>query len=128
MNNEYIEQEAVEMTESETQQMVAEIYNYAIDLMVIQEKTADETRQMLVERGLCDDDAAVVVANVDAEIRKAQSGNATKNMFWGAVWCIGGIVVTAATYSAASDGGTFIIAWGAIIFGAIQFFKGLANK
>ena len=48
-----------------------------------------------------------------------------KNMIYGALWCIGGIVVTAVTYSAASGGGTYIVAWGAIIFGAIQFFYGL---
>lgn len=51
-----------------------------------------------------------------------------KNMLVGALWCIGGIVVTAATYSAASSssgGGTYVVAWGAILFGGLQFLKGL---
>ncbi len=48
-----------------------------------------------------------------------------RNMAIGAVVCIIGIAVTAATYSAASSGGHYIVAWGAIVFGAIQFFKGL---
>lgn len=50
-----------------------------------------------------------------------------KVMLFGALWCIGGIVVTAVTYQAASSsgGGTYFVAYGAIIFGAIQFFKGL---
>lgn len=48
------------------------------------------------------------------------------DMVVGAIWCVGGIVVTAATYSAVSQtGGTYFIAWGAILFGGIQFFKGL---
>ena len=51
-----------------------------------------------------------------------------KIMLFGALWCIGGILVTAITYSAAassSGGGSYFVAYGAIIFGAIQFFKGL---
>ena len=49
-----------------------------------------------------------------------------QNMAIGAVICIIGIVVTAVTYSAASQGGGhYIVAWGAIVFGGIQFFKGL---
>ena len=49
-------------------------------------------------------------------------------MIFGALWCVGGIVVTAVTYSSAVSspgGGHYIIAWGAIVFGAVQFFKGL---
>lgn len=60
--------------------------------------------------------------------KSEEQQQAEKTMFWGAVWCIGGILVTAATYSAASDGGTYVIAWGAIVFGAIQFFSGLVRS
>jgi hypothetical protein len=49
-----------------------------------------------------------------------------RNMLVGALWCIGGVVVTAATYSAVKEsGGTYIVAWGAILFGGIQFFRGV---
>ena len=51
-----------------------------------------------------------------------------KNMLYGALWCIGGIVVTAATYDAAEPGGAYVVAWGAIVFGAIQFFRGLMQS
>jgi hypothetical protein len=44
---------------------------------------------------------------------------------YGGLWCVGGIIVTAVTYSAASGGGSYVVAWGAILFGAIQFFRGL---
>ncbi|HTX89994.1 MAG TPA: SH3 domain-containing protein [Anaerolineales bacterium] len=49
-----------------------------------------------------------------------------KNMVYGALWFIGGIIVTVGTYSAAaaSGGGTYFVTWGAIIFGAIQFIQG----
>ncbi len=52
-------------------------------------------------------------------------------MWLGAMWCAGGIIVTVLTYYAAASsagGGTYIIAWGAIVFGAIQFFRGLMQS
>jgi hypothetical protein len=48
-----------------------------------------------------------------------------RNMGIGAAICIVGIVITAATYSAASRGGHYVVAWGAIVFGGFQFLKGL---
>ncbi len=50
-------------------------------------------------------------------------------MFYGAFWCIGGIAVTVLTYQTAADmgGSRFIIAWGAILFGAIQFLRGVTR-
>jgi hypothetical protein len=51
------------------------------------------------------------------EARKKQ---ANKDMLYGALWCIGGIIATASSIGA--------IFWGAIIFGGIQFFKGLINS
>jgi hypothetical protein len=55
---------------------------------------------------------------------------AEKRMLYGALWCIGGILTTGATYVAASGpgGGRYVVAWGAIVFGAIQFFRGLSGR
>jgi hypothetical protein len=39
--------------------------------------------------------------------------------------CIAGIVITAVTYSAASNGGHYIVAWGAVLFGGLQFLRGV---
>lgn len=51
-----------------------------------------------------------------------------KDMLYGALWCIGGIIVTSVGYSSASGGGSYLVTWGAILFGALQFFKGLINS
>lgn len=61
--------------------------------------------------------------------RRAAAGVAAarRNMWVGGAWCAGGIAVTAYTYTAASGGGTYVVAWGAIIFGGFQFLKGLAK-
>jgi hypothetical protein len=48
-------------------------------------------------------------------------------MLVGGIWCLVGVLITIITYAAAADGGTFVVAWGAILFGAIQFFKGLVQ-
>lgn len=53
---------------------------------------------------------------------------ANHDMVVGALWCIGGGLVTALTYSVAQGGGTYLVCWGAIIFGGIQFLKGLFNR
>jgi hypothetical protein len=48
-----------------------------------------------------------------------------KHLIYGALWAIGGTVAIVATYSAASAGGKHVIAWGAIVFGVIEFLCGL---
>jgi hypothetical protein len=63
------------------------------------------------------------VALVDLK-RKA----ALKVMLTGGLVCGIGLLITIGTYAAASDGGgTYFIMWGPVIFGAIQFFKGLGQ-
>jgi hypothetical protein len=53
---------------------------------------------------------------------------AVRNMVLGGIICAVGLIITVATYSAASEGGgSYVVAWGAIIFGAIRFFRGLAG-
>lgn len=71
--------------------------------------------------------ADVKIQDVSAPVVGAGGGgDGGKDMLVGALWCIGGIVVTALTYSAASEGGgTYVVAWGAILFGGIQFLRGL---
>ena len=49
-------------------------------------------------------------------------------MITGGIWCAGGLLITIATYTAASGGGTYIVAWGAILFGGLQFIRGLMGQ
>lgn len=56
------------------------------------------------------------------------ASNGTRNMIFGLLWFVGGSLVTAVTFASASNqrgGGRFIIAWGAIIIGFLQFIVGL---
>jgi hypothetical protein len=62
----------------------------------------------------------------DADLKEAKRKNASKDLVVGGLWFLGGIIVTVVTYSAASSGGgTYVVAYGAIIFGAVQFVRGL---
>jgi hypothetical protein len=46
----------------------------------------------------------------------------------GSILLVVGIAITAVTYDSASQqGGTYIIAWGPMVYGAIRLFKGLAS-
>ena len=51
-----------------------------------------------------------------------------RNMTIGAIVCLIGLLVTAGSFMAASStGGGYVLAWGAIVFGAIQFIRGAAQ-
>ncbi|HEY4122541.1 MAG TPA: hypothetical protein VGM56_31975 [Byssovorax sp.] len=53
------------------------------------------------------------------------SSAAKNQMIIGALICVVGVVVTVVSYSSASGGSRYIFAWGAIIFGAFRFVRGL---
>ncbi len=52
-----------------------------------------------------------------------------RHMIMGAVVCVIGIVITVWSYAAAEEagGGSYVVALGAIVFGAIQFVRGLVQ-
>jgi hypothetical protein len=71
-----------------------------------------------------------ILGNVKVEILKpkieTEPADGTKNMLIGGGICGVGIVITAVTYSSASTGGgSYVVAWGAILFGGIRFIWGL---
>ncbi|MEY8687929.1 hypothetical protein AB9N12_18045 [Bacteroides sp. AN502(2024)] len=116
-------------TEQENQDLVNQIYAFAADLLFKQHRTIKDVKNILAEKGLNAEDANIIVSNLQQQMKEAKSKAANKNMLYGALWCIGGLLVTAVTYSnAAREGGTYIVTWGAIIFGAIQFLSGLYQK
>ena len=56
----------------------------------------------------------------EQEYISAKKKQAENDMLYGALWCIGGIIATAAHIG--------FIFWGAILFGGIQFLGGLFNS
>ena len=114
---------------TDPEQIVQAVYQFAAEQMhagvppgVIEQK--------LIDKGLDAETATTVVRNLQEAKAKAVKEAGQQNMLYGALWCVGGILVTAVTYMAAAGGGggTYVVAWGAILFGGIQFFRGLAQS
>jgi len=101
---------------------MGEMYAFAVDLMINEKQSATETVHALVAQGLNAENASIMVANIEQEIRTAKKSHGGRQMIYGALWFIGGTVLTLA--SLGSDGGG-ILFWGAILFGAIQFLYGM---
>lgn len=53
---------------------------------------------------------------------------ASRNMRYGAFWLGSGLLITLGTYYWAYGGGIYVVSYGAIIFGALQFGRGVYQK
>jgi len=79
----------------------------------------------LTNRGLQSEVASRIVNETQSLLKKARGEKHKKRMTRGALWTIAGLVLTCGSYLFASDGGSYVLCWGAIIFGLIDFFVGL---
>ena len=54
---------------------------------------------------------------------------AKRNMVFGGILFAVGLMITVGSYSSAADGGggRYLVAWGAMIFGALRFIYGLVR-
>ena len=109
----------MEQVQPNQQEAVNKVYNYAANLMINQKKETYEVRDALIAQGIDEPTATTIVDKLEQQINDAKKSRAKKDMLYGALWCVGGIVATVAHIG--------FIFWGAIIFGGIQFFKGVAN-
>lgn len=55
------------------------------------------------------------------------SGAGQGDLLVGGLFLVGGLVLTAVTYAAASGGGTYLLAWGPMLFGLLRIMRGLAR-
>lgn len=109
------------------EEVVEAVYAFAAEQMQ-NGASEEEIVSMLEGEGLDQEAARKVVENLTSMRSEALRSSGTKNMIYGALWCVGGIAVTVATYNAATSGGTYVVAWGAILFGAIQFIRGFMQS
>lgn len=100
----------------------------------------DDIKAVLMEGGLTAEAADSVIEDVARErmnaialrqkaAKEAKRAEAKSDMLYGALWCIGGLVVTIGSFvlADANGGGRYVVTWGAVIFGAYQFFRGVMN-
>lgn len=113
------------MSQSDDEKAVEAVYEHAAELMRNGHSNS-EIHENLLSHGLDQSAASLVVDNLSKVRAEQYRETGLNNMKVGAMWAVGGLVITGVTYSMASEqGGTYVVTWGAIVFGAIQFFKGL---
>lgn len=121
-------------TSERTDGIVEQLASHVATLLA-QGQSQEQVAKILVEQGWEDETARSFVQSVAAALddyrnspegRQAIASKYLKHMGFGALWFIGGGLFTAVTYGAASSGGgTYVVAYGAIIVGAIEFCWGL---
>lgn len=82
--------------------------------------------QELVKRSVPPDLAKQLIGSTQAALKKNRGEKHRKRMIRGALWTLAGLIITCGSYFLASDlGGSYVLCWGAIIFGIIDFLIGL---
>ena len=89
-------------------------------------KSQQAVEKLVVGRGASAEVAKAVVKDAQYAIKKERRAKYQKRMMRGFLWTIAGIVITCGTYAFASSlGGKYVLFYGAIIFGLIDFAIGL---
>ncbi|SFP68872.1 hypothetical protein [Hymenobacter arizonensis] len=122
-----ITQDLLQPQQSEQEQAVDQLFQLAAQQMQAGKSDA-QIHFYLEEQGVTKEVAETVVSELRPEYQKVYREAARKDMLHGGLWLGGGLLVTGVTYSMASEGGSYFMTWGAIIFGGFQFMKGLVRS
>jgi fructosamine-3-kinase len=109
----------MEISQTADQQPNNYLYQYAANLLANSNKSGAEVERLLMLKGMAADEANAVVRELENPIQDAKKAQAKKDMLHGGLWCIGGLALTLADVG--------FVFWGAILFGGIQFIKGVTN-
>lgn len=119
-------------TDIESEKVAPELRAFVIDAF-LNGLTKEHIIKILIEKEIITDEHAGrnIIVGATQEIKefknKAESflERCQELMLYGTLWCLGGLLVTGITYAAVKSGGTYIIAFGAVIFGFYDFARGL---
>jgi hypothetical protein len=110
----------MDTNQNDQQQTANQLYDYAANLLVHQKMNPEDVKTSLTGKGIDQESASVIVDNLTTQIHALKKKKANNDMLYGALWCIGGTVLTLADIG--------YIFWGAIVFGGYQFIRGLINS
>lgn len=100
-------------------------------------KSKNKVIKQLVKQGIPEVSATQLVYEIEqminqykqsSEGRRVLASKYARHMLYGILWALGGTIVTGVTFVAAASspsGGRYIVAYGAIVFGIVDFFRGL---
>ena len=112
-------------TTAGSQQDFSGLYRFAAQELA-NKKSPKAVAQKLTEQGVTPATANQIVAETQKLLKKALSEKNKKRMLRGFIWLVIGIVLTCGTLAFASSkgGGTYVVFYGAIIWGIIDFIAG----
>jgi len=90
-----------------------------------------EIETELIKGGVGQDLIKEIMIQVEGKTSEALAEKKEFDMRHGFYWLLGGILVSVVTYmiaSASENGGVYVIAYGAVIAGGIQFLRGLLGS
>ncbi len=106
-------------------QEIAGYFEYAV-MELASKKPYKVVEKALVSRGVSPEAAKAIVKDADDAVCKARRAGYKKRMTRGFLWTVVGIVLTCGTYAfAESLGGRYVLFYGAIVIGFIDFGIGL---
>jgi hypothetical protein len=106
-------------------QELSGLFQYAM-MELSSNKSHQAVEKLLVSRGASLESAKTIVKDAQYAVKKARREKYKKRLTRGLIWTVLGVVITCGTYAFASElGGKFVLFYGAIIFGFIDFIIGL---
>jgi hypothetical protein len=109
----------MEASQTTEQQPNNYLYQYAANLLADGTKSGADVERLLMLKGMAADEASAIVRELENPVEDAKKAQAKKDMLHGGLWCVGGLALTMADVG--------FVFWGAILFGGIQFIKGVTN-
>lgn len=117
---------ATPIEEKDRQEMTA-FYRFAA-IELANNKLPPVVVKLLVDRGVTPAIASRIVSETQQAFKNARAEKYRKRMIRGLIWTAAGIVLTCGSYVfASSQGGQYVLCYGAIIFGFIDFLVGLVG-
>ena len=105
-------------------QELSGLFKYAV-MELANNKSRQVVEKLLVGQGASLETAKTVVKDAQYAVKKLRREKYKKRMTRGLLWTVVGVVVTCGTYTFADSlGGKYVLFYGAIIFGLIDFVAG----
>lgn len=105
---------------------IEDLQEFAIEL-VHQNRDPSEVRNILEQNWVPSHVASVWTSQIFEARGVAKRESGIKNILIGGGICALGLIFSLATYAAASPGETYIVAWGAVLFGGFRGLMGIIN-
>ena len=108
--------------------IILDSVKFAID-QIKKGSSFEDIYGMLLEKNIEPNLASFALLLIDNMQIAAFQKAGKRKMFFGLLWFIGGSIFSILSYSAAASspyGGRYIVTWGAILYGAYLFLKGLS--